>query len=218
MEAYTIIDTADRQNWLSARTKGIGGSDAASIVGLSPFKTNVQLFEEKTGERKPEDISDKPYVAYGTAAEPLIRELFRLDYPEYQVDYHENRILRSTRYPFMQASLDGELTDLDGRRGILEIKTSNMMGQLSWKKWEDRIPDNYYCQIMHYFLVTGYDFAVLRAHLVFTSGRDIRTSVRHYFIERSEVEEDLTYLAEKEQEFWERIQTGRKPPLLLPSL
>ena len=218
MEAYTIIDTADRQNWLRARTKGIGGSDAASIVGLSPFKTNVQLWEEKTGIRRPEDISDKPFVKYGTNAEPLIRELFKLDYPEYDVEHHENRILRSTIYPFMQASLDGELTDPDGRRGILEIKTSNMMGQLAWKKWEDRIPDNYYCQILHYFLVTGYDFAVLRAHLVFTSGRDIRTSARHYFIERSDLEEDLTYLAEKEQEFWERIQTGRKPPLLLPSL
>lgn len=218
MTPYTVIDASDHEGWLRARMTGIGGSDAAAVVGLNPFKTNVQLYEEKTGERIPEDISDKPYVAYGTAAEPLIRELFKLDYPEYRVEYHENRILRSTTWNFMQASLDGELTDKDGRRGILEIKTSNMMGTLSWRKWEERIPDNYYCQILHYFLVTGYDFAVLRAHLVFQRDRDVRTSVRHYFIERSDVTDDMNYLLEKEREFWDRIVTRRKPSLLLPSL
>ena len=218
MLPYVVMETGSHEGWLQTRMKGIGGSDAASVIGVSPFKTNVQLFEEKTGQREPDDISDRPYVVYGTAAEPLIRELFRLDYPEYLVEHHENRILRSTVWPFMQASLDGELTDLDGRRGILEIKTSNLMGTTGWGKWEDRIPDNYYCQILHYFLVTGWDFAVLRAHLVFARDRDVRTSVRHYFIERRDVEEDLKYLAEKEQEFWNRVLTGRKPPLILPSL
>ena len=216
--SYTVIDLQGHEEWLKGRQKGLGGSDAASVIGVNPFKSNVRLWEEKTGAVDPDDISDRPYVLYGTEAEPLIRELFQLDYPEYLVEYHENRILKSAVWPFMQASLDGELTDADGRRGILEIKTSNLMGKSSWGKWEDRIPDNYYAQVLHYFLVTGYDFAVLRAHLVFSRGRDIRTSVRHYFIERSDVEEDLKYLAEKEQEFWNRVLTGRKPSLILPTL
>ena len=120
-EQYIIIDNADHAEWLQARSYGIGGSDASAIVGMNPYKTNIELFEEKIGRRIPEDISDKSYVRYGTMAEPLIRQLFIMDYPEYQVEYHENRILRSGEYPFLQASLDGELTDQEGRRGILEM-------------------------------------------------------------------------------------------------
>ena len=96
VKAFTVIDGKNHKEWLKNRTYGIGGSDASAIVGMNPYKTNIELFEEKTGRRIPEDISQKPYVQYGTRAEPLIRELFRLDYPEYQVSYYENRILRST--------------------------------------------------------------------------------------------------------------------------
>ena len=92
---FTIIDNADHAEWLKARSYGIGGSDAAAVIGKSPYKSNVELFDEKTGRKTAEDISDKPYVRYGNGAEPLIRKLFALDYPEYEVEYHENRILRS---------------------------------------------------------------------------------------------------------------------------
>lgn len=124
MAAYIIIDNTDHAAWLKSRTYGIGGSDASAIVGLNPYKTNIELFEEKTGRRLPEDISEKPYVKYGTMAEPLIRELFRLDYPEYQVQYHENRILRSKKYPFLQASLDGELPEQFRDKAALEYMKS----------------------------------------------------------------------------------------------
>ena len=75
MLPYVVMETGSHEGWLQTRMKGIGGSDAASVIGVSPFKTNVQLFEEKTGQREPDDISDRPYVVYGTAAEPLIREM-----------------------------------------------------------------------------------------------------------------------------------------------
>ena len=116
-------------------------------------------------------------MIYGKLAEAPIRELFKLDYPEYQVEHHEFRILQSIQYPFMQASLDGELTDPDGRRGILEIKTTNILQSMQREKWKDRIPDNYDIQVLHYLLVTGYAFVVLRAHLVSDWGRDRRTTV-----------------------------------------
>lgn len=215
---YQIIENKDHAAWLKARAYGIGGSDASAIIGMNPYKTNIDLFEEKTGRRIPEDISDKPYVRYGTEAEPHIRALFSLDYPDYQVEYHENRILRSIRYPFLQASLDGELTDPYGRRGILEIKTTNILQSMQREKWKDRIPDNYYIQVLHYLLVTGYQFVVLRAHLISDWGTDKRTSIRHYFIERSEVEEDLDMLLKEEIKFWQYVESGRKPPLILPEL
>lgn len=218
MENYTILDNPDHDSWLRARMSGIGGSDASAVVGLNPYKTNIDLFEEKTGRRIPEDISYKPYVQYGTNAEPLIRELFKIEYPEYKVDYHENRILRSIRYPFMQASLDGELEDQDGRKGILEIKTTNILRSMQYEKWKDRIPDNYYIQILHYLLVTGYEFVILRAHLISMWGKDKRTMCRHYFIERCEVEEDLDMLLKEEIKFWKYVESGRKPNLILPEI
>lgn len=217
-EIYRVHDFSDEAAWLAGRMNGIGGSDASAVVGMNPYKTNIELFEEKTGRRIPEDISEKPYVIYGKQAEEYIRELFRLDYPEYQVEHHEFRILQSLSHPFMQASLDGELTDQEGRRGILEIKTTNILQSMQYEKWKDRIPDNYYIQVLHYLLVTGYDFVVLRAHLVSEWGRDRRTTVKHYFIEREEVQDDLDMLLEEEKKFWAYVESGRKPPLILPDV
>ncbi|WP_368282070.1 lambda-exonuclease family protein [Coprococcus comes] len=136
MEPYKIYDFEDEKAWLKGRLNGIGGSDASAVVGKNPYKTNIELFEEKTGRRIVPDISEKPYVIYGKEAEQYIRELFRLDYPQYQVMQHEYRILQSLDYPFMQASLDGELVDQDGRKGILEIKTRGLpiSRRESWKQ------------------------------------------------------------------------------------
>ena len=215
---YKIYDFPNESAWLTGRMNGIGGSDASAIVGMNPYKTNIDLFEEKTGRRAAADISGKPYVIYGKLAEAPIRELFKLDYPEYQVEHYDFRILQSIQYPFMQASLDGELTDADGRRGILEIKTTNILQSMQYEKWKDRVPDNYYIQVLHYLLVTGYEFVVLRAHLVSEWGQDKRTTVKHYFIERSEVREDLDALLREEKKFWEYVESGRKPPLILPEI
>ena len=86
VEPYNIYDFPDEVAWLKGRMNGIGGSDASAIVGMNPYKSNIELFEEKTDRRIAPDISDKPYVIYGKKAEEPIRELFKLDYPEYQVE------------------------------------------------------------------------------------------------------------------------------------
>lgn len=131
------------EEWLKARTK-IGGSDASAIVGMNPYKTNVDLFKEKAYSIEPEDISDKPYVKYGTEAEKHLRELFKLDYPEYQVGYVENNMFTNDKYPWAHASLDGWLLDQDGRKGVWECKTTNILQSRQKEKWDHRIPDNYY--------------------------------------------------------------------------
>jgi len=218
MYSYDIIDCSDRETWIRERGNGIGGSDAAAIIGRNPYMSNTDLWEIKTGCRTPVDISDKPYVQYGVRAEENIRALFALDYPEYSIEHHDNRILRSKQYPFLQASLDGELFDHEGRRGVLEIKTSNIITGTQREKWNDRIPDNYYIQVLHYLLVTGYDFAVLRAHLISVWGADVRTQVKHYFIEQTAVKDDLDYLLHEEIKFWGYVEAGQKPPLVLPAI
>ena len=205
--------------WLEARSRYIGGSDAAAVLGLNPYKSNLELWQEKTGLVVPEDISEKPYVKYGHAAEGYLREMFALDFPEYEVAYAENNIWLNDAFPFAHASLDGWLTDQDGRKGILEIKTTNILQSMQKEKWDHRIPDNYYIQVLHYLMVTEFDFAVLKAQLKYEfQGGDVMLQTKHYKIERSEVQQDILYLAQKEADFWKNVQTKKKPALLLPEI
>lgn len=209
----------NKEQWLEERKKGIGGSDAAVIVNKNPYKNTIQLWEEKIGLKEAEDISDKPYVQYGTNAEEYLRELFKLDYPQYEVKHEGYSIIRHPTYPFLFASLDGQLVNKEtGEMGILEIKTSEILRSKQKEKWKDGIPDSYYCQVLHYLNVTGYSFAILKAQLKYKFDDDIKLETRHYYIERNDVvEQDIKFLEEKEVEFWNNyVVTRKQPPLLLP--
>lgn len=207
-----------RSQWLDARKNHIGGSDASACVGMNPYKDNVQLWEEKMGLVLPEDISDRDYVKYGTEAEMHLRALFSMDYPQYQVFFDENNMFLNSEYPWMHASLDGELIDEDGRHGVLEIKTTNILQSMQKEKWNQRIPDNYYIQILHYLAVTECDFAVLKAQLKSEWAGELRITTKHYFIERKEVEKDIEYLIWAEKRFWDCVVSGHRPDLILPAI
>lgn len=215
--AAEMIVLNSHDEWLKNRTK-IGGSDAAAIVGMNPYKTNIDLWFEKTGQAVAEDISDKPYVKYGTNAETYLRGLFALDFPQYEVGYVENNMFFNKKYPWAHASLDGWLTDQDGRKGILEIKTTEILQSMQKEKWNQRIPDNYYIQLLHYLMVTEFDFAVLKAQLktVFEGVPYLQT--KHYFIERTEVGEDIRYLVGEERKFWKHVMECTRPALVLPEI
>lgn len=54
-----MIQLKDREAWLQARAGRIGGSDASAILGMNPYRTNIELWQIKTGQLVPEDISEK---------------------------------------------------------------------------------------------------------------------------------------------------------------
>lgn len=216
MVTLTQFETTDE--WLNAR-RVIGGSDAAALVGLNPYKTNIDLWREKTGRQKAPDISKEPYVKFGHDAEPHLRELFALDFPQYEVRYVENNMVLNDKYPFAHASLDGWLREMDtGRKGILEIKTTSILQSMQKEKWNDRIPDNYYCQVLWYLMVTEFDFAILKARLRSEWKGETRITVKHYMIERSEVQEDINELEAAGWKMWKAIQEDREPNLILPAI
>lgn len=216
--AVNMIQFASREEWLKHRDR-IGGSDASAILGMNPYRTNIELWQIKTGQMVPEDISDKPYVQYGTQAERYLRELFQLDSPQYQVAYVENNMFLNDKYPFAHASLDGELIEREtGRKGILEIKTTNILQSMQKEKWNHRIPDNYYIQILHYLLVTEFDFAVLKAQLKYEFNGEIYLQTKHFHIERSEVQTDIDFLESSERNFWKQVQKKKRPALILPEI
>jgi len=216
----TIIPKTHAE-WLQERQKGLGASDAGTIIGVNPWKTNVELWAEKTGQREAEDISSKPYVQYGHDAEPHIRALFALDHPELTVSYESPyKIIRSDEHPWIFCTPDGELVDLkNDRSGGLEIKTTEIMNASKWKEWNGRIPDQYYAQVCHQMLAAGWEFVWLRAQIKFTTrDGEKRAETRDYYIDRAEVEEDIKALLEAERGFWEHVQTKTCPALKLPSI
>jgi len=209
---------SSRDEWLEKRKNTIGGSDASAVIGLNPYKSNVELFKEKTGLIIPEDISDKPYVKYGSQAEQYLRELFKLDFPEYQVFYEENNIFFNDKYPWGHYSADGWLLDDKGRKGGLEIKTTEILKSSQREKWNNRVPDNYYCQVLHGFAILEVDFFILKAQLKTVFNGIPYLQVKHYPFERSEVQDDIDYLMKQEGGFWEKVKNKQCPNLILPEL
>ena len=217
----SIIIPESHEGWLQERRYGIGASDAASILGMSKWKTNQQLWEEKTGLREPEDISDKPYVQYGHDAEPHIRALFALNHLEQKVTYESPyKIIRNDDHPFIFCTPDGELEEVNtGRRGGLEIKTTEIKSPAQWDEWDGRIPQQYYCQVIWQMIATGWEYVWLAALIKwYTKDGELRMNYREYPIERSDVQEDIAHTMSKGIEFWRTIETQTKPALKLPQI
>ena len=205
----------NHESWLKNRKKYIGGSDAACILGLNPWKSNLDLYREKIGLIEAPDLSDNEAVAYGTKAEEHIRALFQLDHPELKVEYVPYNSWHNDKYPFAAASLDGWLTDEKNRKGIWECKTAIITSKAQAEKWDNRIPDNYYCQLLHYFGVTEFEFADLRARLRFEYPGRTFYEERDYHLERSDREEDIATVMENEAVFHEQLKNKQEPPRIL---
>lgn len=208
-----------REEWLKNRGNGIGGSEISAIIGCNPYLDNVTLWEYKTNRKQSADISDKSYVKYGQEAEPFLRELFKLDFPEYEVFYEENNSFINDKYPWSQASLDGWLVEKEtGRKGILEIKTTEILQSMQKEKWNNRIPDNYYCQVLMYMAVLEVDFAVLKCQMKSAFNGVPYLQTKHYFIEKSDVQDDIDFLMKKGEQFWECVKADKCPAFVLPPI
>lgn len=216
-----MIILPDRSGWLEHRKNFIGGSDASCIIGMNPYKSNIELWAEKCGFYEAPDISDNPNVKFGSEAEQYIRGIFRLSYPQYEVFYEENNSFFNDKYSWAAASLDGWITEKEtGRHGIWECKTSEIVSSMHKEKWNNQIPGNYYCQLLHYFIVReDCEFAHLTALLTFKyEEKEVYQQVRNYHIERSDVLGDIEYLKAAELEFYESIKNQKRPNLILPEI
>lgn len=214
-----LFDPENREDWLECRKNGLGGSDAGSAIGINKYKSNVKLWREKTGKAIPEDISGNPAVKFGKQAESVIRDFFKLNFPQYNVDYHEYRMYGIRDRPFMYATLDGELTDCEtGLRGVLEIKTTTIQNSMQWSDWDNRIPDSYYVQILHQLACTEWSFAILYACINYISKGEKRTALRYYRIDRNDVSDDIEWLIQQETDFWRKVVKNEEPDLILPEI
>lgn len=211
------------EDWLSKRT--IGGSDASVILDENPYRNKQQLYRELKGIETPKDISDKPYVLFGKRAEEHIRALFALKYvddyevidpPTLEKDGFIELLFREDK-PYLTATLDGRLVDKhSGKKGFIEVKTADVIKSSAKEKWTDGVPDNYYDQITHYFVVDrSVEFCILVALLSYrTKDGDDRATLRAYLFTRELCEHDIENLENAETDFWENnVIKGVEPPL-----
>lgn len=212
MLCYKHFD--NREEWLKGRETfpGIGASEAAAVVGISKWMTTTELWELKTGSRKEKRLEDNEYIAYGTEAEQYIRMLFLLKHEEYKLNYRPYDFLYQKERPWLRCTLDGELEAENGENGILEVKTHFVRSKNDLGEWDDKIPDHYYCQILHQFLATGYSFAYLTAELIFQSGD---SQLRTYYFTRHDASDDMRWLLEQEEAFWNNVIKGNSPNVKL---
>lgn len=189
-----------RDEWLSARSGHIGASEASAILGFG-FMSKLDLWKIKTGKAKAKDLSDNDAVAYGNRAEDALRSLFMAKHPELALIYRPYDFVYQEERPWLRATLDGELLDEDGDRGILEIKTATLMSKADWQKWNGRVPDGYLCQISHQLLATGFRFAYLQAELI---GKT-ESVIREYLFLREDMEDNMEYLLAEEEKFWRNV-------------
>ena len=210
----------DRQEWLGKKAKAIGGSECASLLGLNPWMSNVDLWKIKTGRKPKEDISDKPIVKYGCDYEPILISGFGIDYPQYDVFHKEHDLMYHREHSFMVGSFDARLAEIHtGRKGVLEIKTTNILNSTQLDKWkDDNVPDNYFCQLVWYLAVNPeFQFAYLKALLNWKpfADKQVYQEIRHYKFERKNLENDIDIITKAAIEFWGFIERDEEPPLRL---
>ena len=227
MVRMEILNSHDE--WLSVRSKRLGGSDAASVLGKNPWMTNVKLWELKTMRATQPDISDNPAVKFGTEAEPAIRQLFALDHPDLRVLYEPNNIWFNDRMPWAHASLDGWLKDEKDRLGVLEIKTATISSRAQRNKWfpsdentrnSQYLPIYYLLQTIHCMNVIEADFVWLRAYLRFVYEDYSWVEIKDYNFERTDenIQAYSEMLIKAEADFWECVEANKEPPLILPEV
>ena len=210
-----ILHFDNREDWLKGRDyiKGLGGSDAAAACGLSRHKSQMLLWSEKTGKTKPKNISNLDYVQMGVKTEGPMRELFAAMHPELEVQYKPFDIYRQVERPWCFATLDGDIRDrATGDRGILEIKKADCMNKADRERWMGRVPEDYFCQVLHQLAATNYEFAYLWALL---RNGDGSCTLREYYFPREEYRDDLKELLRMETIFMDMVQSGRVPPAKL---
>ncbi|MGX8702932.1 MAG: lambda-exonuclease family protein [bacterium] len=210
-----IVKFGSRDEWLTGREqiKGIGGSDAAAAVGLSRRKSMVQLWKEKTGRAAARDLSKVEYVQMGVKTEGPMRELFAALHPELEITHRPFDIYRQKERPWLFATLDGEIRDrATGDMGVLEIKKADVMNKRDREEWDGRVPDEYFIQVLHQMLATGYSFAYLWA---LQRHGDGSCTLREYYFPSEDYEGDLAWLAKEEDTFMGYLRSGRVPPATL---
>lgn len=193
---HRSTEYASREEWLQARTAGIGGSDAAAVFQISPWVSQFSLWLEKTGVRMRKDTRTGKHLWLGKLMESVIGQAFETETGVECASPGEFRIFFGDE-PFQFATLD--LTS--ERVPVIEAKT---VGASQVSAWKNGPPLHYQVQVQHQMACTGTTHGAIA---VLFGG--MQFDFRSFLIERDD--RFIDALLRKEREFWWRVETGNAP-------
>ena len=192
-----------REEWLAVRKQGLGSSDAAAAVGLNPYKSQLELWLEKTGrdtslpKLDPQDEDSPAY--WGNILEPIVAAHYSR-----RSGHRVRRINAVLQHPepqlkWMLANIDREVIGAPEVQ-ILECKTAGINGARLWK---EGVPEYVQLQVMHQLAVTGKQAADVAVLL----------GGQHLEVHRIERDESMiARLIDLERLFWDYVVSDTPPP------
>lgn len=203
-----LVDTTNlsREDWLAFRRQGIGGSDTAALLGISPWRTARDLYYDKLGVAAASLDTEDNWVQLevGTLLEPLVAKIFQKRTG--LIIFKRKAMFSHPQYPWMLADLDYLVEMPGGGTAILEIKTTNYNARDNW--WyngQEIVPVYYESQGRHYMSVMDID----RVYFCCLYGNtEDETIIRH-------LDRDMDYeneLIMLEDAFWHDNVLAKNPP------
>ena len=176
----------------------LGGSDAAAVLGVSPWRSPIELYLEKTTPRAEEPSAGKMKVfTRGKKMEPYVCDILAEETGLSIMKRNERYI--DAEYSFLACEIDAETKDAN-----IEIKTVSPFKAREWGEQQtDEIPVAYTAQAMHGLMITGRDVCIFG---VLIGGDDFRI----YRVERDD--EIIAGLRRRECDFWHNHVVPRIPP------
>jgi putative phage-type endonuclease len=190
------------QDFTVDRSKYIGGSDIGAILGLSRFKTPLEVWMEKTG-KETKRLDSLP-LRFGSFAEEFVAsEYSRATGFEL---LHDESIYIHPEHAFISAHMDRFVLEVGSSSPtrILECKTANPFSSGDWGEvGSDEVPMSYLCQCIWYMAITGID----KTDLAVLFGN---SDFRIYEIARDQALEELVIA--KASTFWNECILKDIPP------
>lgn len=180
------------------RMSYIGGSDIASIMSQSRWKTPYRLWAEKTGKIEMPDLSNVEAVEMGTRLEQFVADLF--SEKTGKTVRKAPKTYTHPDYPYLVAHVDRLITGTDE---LLECKTCSAY---KLEEWENKIPKEYILQVIWYLGITRRK----RGWIACLIGGQ-----KFVYMAIDFDEELFNTMVEKAVKFWEMVQK-QIPPLILP--
>jgi putative phage-type endonuclease len=187
----------ERSDWLNIRNQYIGGSDAGIILGVNKYKTDLELWLEKTGQVEPKEINNDA-IHFGNVLEDVVAQEFAARTGKKV--RRRNQMLLHDEHDFMMANIDREVV---GEKALLECKTANQYLADEWEN--DQIPASYLAQVNHYMAVTGYE----KAYIACLIGGQ-----KFVWKEIERDNELIELIIQAEKHFWEHHVLGGNRPAL----
>ena len=208
-DPLVLVDTTglSREDWLAYRRQGIGGSDAAAVLGISPFRTSVDLYYDKLNRPIEDDGGSWVAMEVGTLLEDLVACIFAKKTG--LTVYQRKSMFQHPDHPWMLADLDYLVELPDGSTAILECKTTNYNARDKWEyNGHPIVPVYYEVQGRHYMAVMDLN----RVYFCCLYGNNEDEVIIRHIDRDMDYESELIFL---EEDFWQNNVQAQVEPIYI---